>query len=211
MKSISILVTVLLLAQAFAQYKQMIDISEEINDPECFTKDKDVIVLRAFDSVGRVDPNLAKNIAKLANYTRELWVYMLPCYSCGNPQKQVQAVLDAIKNVRVDFVYIEVQGSKWDKDHAKNRGFVKAIADVIRPLSSKRAGIFTSQPHWKHIMGLDCSEFNDLHLWYEHADGSIEHKDFLPFGGWKVPTAKQYTQGKEYCNNTARFDSVKTA
>lgn len=54
---------------------------------------------------------------------------------------------------------------------------------------------------WTRILGSPtaCQRFTDKPLWYPHYDGAQSFDDFTPFGGWTVPTYKQYQGTTTIC------------
>ena len=58
----------------------------------------------------------------------------------------------------------------------------------------KKAGMYFSIRIWKLFFGDTeyCSNFSDLPLWYAHYDKVENFSDWLPYGGWNKPYAKQF-------------------
>jgi hypothetical protein len=44
-----------------------------------------------------------------------------------------------------------------------------------------------------------CPRFTSLQLWYAHYDNVPNFSDFTPFGGWTVPSMKQYKGTTAVC------------
>jgi len=62
-------------------------------------------------------------------------------------------------------------------------------------------GVYTSKSQWDPIMGDSYSYAANkgLALWYAHYDNTPSFYDFVPFGGWTTPFAKQYAGDVATC------------
>jgi hypothetical protein len=203
-----ILLCILLVAVSAATVP-FIDMWEEIKDVKCMAETYKVISLRVYQSIGKVEPNFAKNIEHLKPFLDKVYVggYMMPCLTCP-AEKQVTEIADAIKNTKIDMVSVSVEGRGWDRDRSKNIAFLKSIFEQYGKHGMKGA-IITNERSWDEIMGRDCHEFSTIPLWYVRHDNDPENNRFRPFGGWTKVMAKQYASG-EVCGNSVAKDSQYT-
>jgi len=198
-----VLILCLLVVCAFSLTPSM-DIWEEIDDINCTLKSYTNMVFRVYQSVGKVEPNFAKN----AKYVKDskavvsLSAYIVPCITC-NITKQVEEIAAAIKDVKLVMLWIVVQGA-WSHDRNVNVQFLQSFVDEVKKLGE--VGIQTDIMSWMRNMGRDHSNFSSLKLWYvlhdKRPDGG-----FMPFGGWRHAYAKQY-ETAELCGDTINHDSI---
>ena len=132
------------------------------------------ICFRVLQSTGILDPHFPKNIAhiKKANLINNvtLDVYAIPSIKV-NVTKQVTIVKDAIKGLKIGYLWIQVEnGALWNSDHAANQALLKALAGGFAKLGPK-VGIQTNEQNWHRIMGREFSEYSNYPLWYVRADG----------------------------------------
>jgi GH25 family lysozyme M1 (1,4-beta-N-acetylmuramidase) len=103
-------------------------------------------------------------------------------------------------------VWIDVEtnpssGCSWSgHDSASNCQF---LTDVLNRVKShgKNVGIYASRYMWQSIFGsfTACSSVASHPLWYAHYDNSASFSDFVAFGGWTKPHAKQYQGDTTLC------------
>ena len=176
-----------------------------MTDPTCMKKLYNRMAFRGYQEIGKVDPYLVKNLEAAKTAGIISYVYMKPCFYCGKPGEQVAEIAAAMKGFTVPHLWISVEGS-WGVDKEKNKQFLRELVGNATSLALK-PGIFTFSPTWDRLMGKDCSEFGPLPLWYIRWNSNPEPNDFLPFGGWTKPTAKQYDTGEEDCSIEYDLDS----
>lgn len=191
-----VFIVFLLLALALAKTYPFIDISEKITDADCLTKAYQVIAMRAWQSVGKMDPNWAKNLEILQKYRDHIFLggYVVPCSHC-DPVKQVVEIAAAFKAAKIDTASISVMGDEWDEDKAKNKAFLKAFVTEYKKLGLYFA-IITDEANWNRIMGAECNEYSATWLWWVHLDKDPESSKFKKFGGWTQPYAKRYDRAQ---------------
>ena len=187
---------------ASAEYKTAVDTAQEVHDPACFASKTNTMLFRAFNSNGRYDPTVIKNLAKFSKNVTNIYVYMNPCFHCGEPVKQIKALLEAVKSHFIPLIFVHVEEEGWSNNVTMNSEFLKPIIDFIRSMSSRRIGILTDQKAWEKVMGKTCTQFKDVLLWYDSNDKKPDMHDFKPFGGWTKPAAKRYIREGPYCGNT---------
>ncbi|EFA86220.1 hypothetical protein PPL_00782 [Heterostelium album PN500] len=127
--------------------------------------------------------------------------YIFPCFSCGNGAGQVEAMVKYIHSYKtnVDMVWFDIEGPGvyWSSDQSKNRDFFNSMLAGAKSAGVK-VGVYTSESQWEPIMG-SWTGGADYPLWYAHYDNNPSFSDFVPFGGWKKPHAKQYEGSVSDC------------
>ena len=155
-------------------------------------QEKDFVILRAYRSFGAVDPSINTNLAyaKQAGF-KYIDIYMFPCFKCGNPKGQVDAMIEGVKE-SYGMVWIDVEIYEWGTDLVKNQEF---ILELVRELKAKNKsiGIYSALYNWKAIVGESWNGVCSYPLWYAHYDNVKSFSDFKPFGGWTKPSIKQYS------------------
>lgn len=196
----------LLLAVAFAATVPFIDMWEEIDDADCHLKEVKHICLRVYQSVGKIEPNFAKNIVHLKGKNATISAYMVPAQKV-DVAKQVAEIIAAIKDVKLDYFWVAIEGRDWSQNREENAAFVtKLLAELSK--SKLKIGIQTDLMSWFRIMGRGASGFSKYPLWHVRHDNNPEDPSFRPFGGWNNPKAKQYTGNAEKCGDTVNLDSL---
>lgn len=171
---------------------------------------------RVYKSTGAVDPNGASNVNNAhAAGIKYVDGYIFPCYSCGNPEAQMDATISNLANhgimlhsnttilqknvgASVGMLWIDVEGtSYWSSNTSNNVNFIDRM---IKEGQKKGAtiGIYTSKSQWTPITG-NTSKFSKFDLWYAHYDNSASFSDFSAFGGWNKPAIKQYVGDTSLC------------
>jgi hypothetical protein len=69
----------------------------------------------------------------------------------------------------------------------------------------KIVGIYTSLEQWR-VITKDSKKFKGLPVWYSRYDGKANYDDFKKFGGWTMPTMKQFNPPNNVCNVTFEKD-----
>ncbi|MCX4681270.1 hypothetical protein OG413_39425 [Streptomyces sp. NBC_01433] len=112
-------------------------------------------VMRGYQSVGRVDPNLAGSVANAsAAGMEEVDVYAFPCYSCGNGAGQARTLIDHSESNGVKYgrlwLAVEGPGTYWGSSVDANTAF---IADYISTIRERDVpfGITTTSLDWDAI------------------------------------------------------------
>ena len=177
-----------------------VDVSTLHPDCKCLkSHGQSFFIPRCYQSNGKVDPNCAKNLDNGHAAGLKIGLYMFPCFSCGNPAKQVEDTIKDVGSRPVDIYWVDVEKLGWSSDKNKNREFIQAMVNEIKS-KGKKAGIYSNYYMWQDIVGLDWSAMSDHPLWYAHYDKLEACSDFKPFGGWKKPMFKQYQGTTTLCN-----------
>ena len=92
--------------------------------------------------------------------------------------------------------WFDIEGD-WNPNPSANVQFLLGMADQAR-LMSINWGIYTSKTQWDRIMN-GTADFGYPPLWYAHYDNNPSFSDFVPFGGWKTPSIKQYVGDATVC------------
>jgi len=201
-----VLILFAILAIAVATTVPFVDIKEELKDAECIRNSYTKICVRGFLSMGKVDPYVVKSLAAADKAGIEADVYMIPCFYCNDPEKQALTMMTALKDSKFKMLWVTVEGT-WSSDLARNRQFLVNLTMSLEKNGAKNLGIFTFQPTWERIFGKDYSDFSNKPLWYIRWNENPNDNDFVPFGGWKKPAAKQYDTENEECAMTVDNDS----
>ena len=159
-------------------------------------------IVRVYQSSGHTDSNGPATI-------KDAWSggmshvdgYIFPCYSCGNPAKQMDDTVNALKNAGAKYgmLWIDVEGTQyWSSNSQNNVNFIQAMVDEGNKLGVS-LGIYTSASQWNPICG-GSTQFSKYPLWYPHYDNNPSFSDFSSFGGWKSPAIKQYQGDITFCS-----------
>lgn len=200
-----VLIFCLLAALAVAKTVPFVDIKDQIKDAKCLKDSYSRVCVRGYMSIGRVDPYLVKNLAATKEVSLTTDVYMLPCFYCANPEKQAEDLMAVLNANTYNTLWVQVDGA-WGMNQAKNQAFMRNLTASLKSKGA-RLGIFTFQPTWDRIFGKAFDEFSSLPLWYTRWNGDPAADDFVAFGGWKKPAAKQYDTDDEECSVAINSDS----
>lgn len=85
----------------------------------------------------------------------------------------------------------------WSTNQGENLEFIRQMAEEVRT-EKTFVGIQTSKSDWESITG-GTTLFRNLLLWYTGWDNKANFENFEPFGGWKVPAVKQFSDTTELC------------
>ena len=176
-----------------------------MSDPNCMKNKFLRMAFRGYLEIGKVDPNLVKNLEAAKTAGIISMVYMNPCFYCGKPGTQAEELAAVLKGFTVPHVWVSVAGT-WSVDKEKNRLFLHELVGILTRLGQK-PGVFTFAPTFERNMGKDCTEFSSLPLWYIRWNSNPDASDFVPFGGWKTPLAKQYDTDDYDCSMDFDNDS----
>lgn len=198
----------LLLVLASAKTVAFLDTADLITDADCLKRTYDRINVRAYQSIGKVDPYVIKSLdaVKKAGMTAD--VYMVPCFFCANPAAQAEQLAEALKGSSFETVWVQVEGA-WSLDQAGNKLFLESLVNGLKS-KGLHVGIFTFQPTWDRLLGKSYDGMSTLPLWYMRWNEDPYDGDFVSFGGWKKPRAKQYDTDDRVCAISVNDDSYYT-
>ena len=101
--------------------------------------------------------------------------------------KELDTYLPEVYRLMSEFhlstIWVDVELNNVNVRHAINRLWGHADYTV---------GIYTSKYMWDKFMD-NTNDYCSYPLWYARYDEHPDMADFIPFGGWTVPTAKQYS------------------
>jgi GH25 family lysozyme M1 (1,4-beta-N-acetylmuramidase) len=182
---------------------------------------KTFAIVRVYQSSGKPDPNGPASISDAwAGGMHYVDGYIFPCYSCGNPAKQMDDTINSLKSyglslasvdspsrdslnatlgATVGMLWIDVEGtSYWSTSTTNNINFIQGMVDE-GVKQGVNLGIYTSASQWNPITG-GTTKFAKYPLWYAHYDYNPSFSDFVAFGGWTKPAIKQYQGTTSYCS-----------
>lgn len=131
--------------------------------------------------VGLQDIDLARRqLAILKNADFKLHVYIWP--QDKDVDNYLPEVISIMHYFKLPCIWVDVEDSGYNVD---------AAITELREQRHFTTGIYTSAFMWqKYMSNTDAYQF--LPLWYARYDMMPNMSDFEPFGGWDVPTMKQY-------------------
>ena len=181
----------------------MVELDEEIQDADCFVSNVGGIFVRGYMAIGKVDPYMKENINKLVAVGMPCSAYMVPCFKCGDPRKQVQEMVAEmpLQNRRY---FVHVITGQWSTDIEQNRAFLRELIEELNS-NGNAAGIVTNVLYFSKILGADFNEFSYLMLFYINANNEATCDDWKDFGGWTNPRAKKYDFEAPLCQNNVDY------
>lgn len=132
--------------------------------------------------------------------TVDVYVFL---YFSSSMTTQVQNALSIASGFPVGRIWLDIEADPGSLDvqtiHAK-------IQEAVNACGTMPVGIYTHQFWLQHMEG--SAAFSDLPLWYAHYDNVPTFDDWktLAFGGWTMPTAKQYKGTTTVGGNTVDVD-----
>jgi hypothetical protein len=188
----------------------------------------DFVIARVYCSTGNPDSNGPSNINNAWNAgMAHVDGYIFPCYSCGNPGKQIDDTIDYLAShalyvhgtkehlaatnngtalgATIGMLWLDIEGTQyWSSSTSNNVNFIQGMVDEGRARGVS-LGVYSSSSQWGPITG-GTTQFSSLPLWYAHWDYSYSSctSDFVSFGGWTSPAMKQYAGDESFCS--AGFD-----
>lgn len=173
----------------------------------CMVKSYSFIVPRGYRSSGQVDTAVCDSIHHGNNAGIKVKdAYMFPCPTCSkSAATQVQELVDYLNNNCHDHwskrIWLDIEGSQyWKSSHSDNKAWYEKLVDACKN-KAPHCGIYSSSSQWSAIFGSTSYSYGSgLPLWYAHYDGKSSFDDFVPFGGWKSPHAKQFAGTTTVCS-----------
>jgi len=170
---------------------------------KCFV-DADVSFLlgRAYFEIGKVDHNFVNNswIALEAGIKR-VYPFVYPSLYVS-PTDQVKAVVDLLRGTNFEYIFIDIDIRSWREPKNMN---VETMRELINGYTRAgyKVGIIATRYMWEQAFGNWHLE-GRYSLIYESLDGRRDFKHFKPFGGFKHPVGKHYTN-KNLCGVIAQM------
>ena len=172
----------------------------------------DRAIIRAYHSYGKIDLDARSNIYNSNKAGLSTDVYMFPCRG-RNATQQVSELVEYLDSMAdsssfyshaTGTIWLDIEtnpslGCSWDI--GTKEANCDYIGELVRALgqSGREVGIYASHYMWTQILGggQECQQFTDKLLWYAHYDQKENFDDWKanPFGGWRLPSLKQYTDG----------------
>ncbi len=178
-------------------------IAEKVIDAECIRHLYTGVIVRGYLSSGMVDPNYVGNIKRLNSRHVNWWLYMNPCFKCGNPVAQFNNLI-AATTVRHKSIIVSVMDNQsWGSDVEKNREFLTNLTKEIKGQGYVTV-IMTSKYSYEKIMGEGWADLCNLPLYYQSFDGKDNCDNFVPFCGWYQANGKIYENNFPACD--IKFD-----
>ncbi|KAL1918876.1 uncharacterized protein VTP21DRAFT_2898 [Calcarisporiella thermophila] len=164
----------------------------------------DIAVIRAYQSLGKPDPNAVATIKNAHDGgIGTVDVYMFPCPKCAkNAVVQASELVDNLDKAgaRYRTIWIDVEGTQyWHPSQTDNREFITSVANTLKA-RGKRVGVYASKSQWDPIVG-NWDGMKSYPLWYPHYDNDKSFNDFKPFGGWTKPYMKQFKGTTTLCSS----------
>jgi len=153
------------------------------------------LISRIYFELGKVDDNGVQNLrTALAEGFMRVYPYVYPSMYTG-PKDQVKDVVEALKGIKVQCIFIDINIKSWREFKNMN---IQALRDLINAYKAAgfQIGIIGTRHMWEQAFG--SWELGNYPLIYESLDGKRDFNDFRPFGGFKEPAGKHYSD-KELC------------
>uniref|UniRef100_A0A914C6I6 C-type lectin domain-containing protein n=1 Tax=Acrobeloides nanus TaxID=290746 RepID=A0A914C6I6_9BILA len=139
---------------------------------------------------------------------KDIDAYIFPCgapTTCLSAADQVKYAVGNLTKAGgvVDRIWVDVEtpGTVWDFQQPKrNQQFISDLVSNITSFKNIKngAGIYTNADHWSKIVG-DWTGQSSLPLFWTNASHrKPDFSGFTPFGGWKMPTIRQYEIDKQH-------------
>ncbi|KAI8141640.1 hypothetical protein BJV82DRAFT_670547 [Fennellomyces sp. T-0311] len=146
--------------------------------------------------------------AKYSGFT-DIDLSFRPCVhrGCTSPEQQVQGFLTFVngKQMAYRYIWLHVESGSWltPEENRQTLQKLKTALGAVSGISFSRWGVKTSRAEWEAITGsADWELDNKVPLWYSNNDGAPNFSDYIPFGGWQAPYAKQYAKDVHICGAT---------
>jgi len=163
-------------------------------------------IVRAFRSTGAVDTNACASLqnAKSAGIgARD--AYIFPCPTCAaSGASQVTTTVNNLKACSgtpwSGFLWLDIEGTTyWSTSTTTNRQFFESMVSGCTSTGIK-CGVYTANTQWNPIMGT-YNGGSSMRLWYPRYQNPPQpnFNEYVAFGGWNTPFAKQYVGDTTLC------------
>uniref|UniRef100_A0A0R3RS46 Lysozyme n=1 Tax=Elaeophora elaphi TaxID=1147741 RepID=A0A0R3RS46_9BILA len=194
---------------------QAIDVAIKIDQStfRCFAQQGlTVAFIRVYESNGNGAPdvNCIANIYNAANEGLGIEIYVEPqpyCTKKGSAQFMEMYTYLTSRKIAVGAIWIKItKPIIWLNNHVANTNFINEFITCAWR-HGVTVGIFTNWYDWQQITsGQLTSDQTQIRLWYWNMLGAGANAatlptfdDFRAFGGFNVPSAKQYVQNTYIC------------
>ena len=190
-----------------------VDISQLYNpsDFQCLKdNDRDFAIIRCYQSVGKVDPNCAQNVANAWDGGMSyVDLYMFPCPTCGDAANQINELAAYLNdnNVQYGQLWLDIEGADyWLGDAGANQAFASDLFNAANQVFGDRlAGVYCNRNGWESIFGEWQTPYQGK-LWWASWNGSPSWAGWQPFDGFNTPTIRQYEGDTELCGMSVDLD-----
>ncbi len=194
---------------------QGVDISVALSSSvaQCFTASSvSFVIPRGYRSTGAVDTAVCGSLKSASSAgvpVRD--TYMFPCPTCGKGAAEQVGELAAHlrENCAAEFsgrIWLDIEGSQyWTGDYTANREWYQTLVDACTS-SGYKCGVYSSKSQWTAIFGSSSYAYGSyLPMWYAHYDNVPSFDDYpnYTYGGWVIPTAKQFQGDITFCGMAA--------
>lgn len=185
-----------------------VSVPVSVADLQCMLKNGTTrFITRAWRSKGVPDDNAIQNIknAREAGF-KLIDVYMFPCPGCV--ASIAEQALDTIKflrdgNVKYDTLWLDIEEPKyWSQLVEDNQYAYEQMVEAVLGVGVK-VGIYSQHKQWVEIFGEEYVYEPALRfpLWFARYDNIWNvTTNYLPFGGYKVPYMKQFSDKGTACS-----------
>ncbi|KHJ91001.1 hypothetical protein OESDEN_09139 [Oesophagostomum dentatum] len=176
----------------------------------------DVAFIRAYNAsfYGSFDKNAVSNLRNADSAGLGAEVFMTPqpnSHKSGGTQ--LLEVYNGLKfaGIAANRIWVQVTSpSKWRKYYQTNVAFLTEIARAAL-VQGITIGYYTNKSDWAKITNSASAQAK--YLWYWNVNGTgpsgespADFSDFLPFGGFTMPLAKQFGKAENICGFTVNRD-----
>ncbi|KHJ90044.1 hypothetical protein OESDEN_10119 [Oesophagostomum dentatum] len=176
----------------------------------------DVAFIRAYNAsfYGTFDKNAISNLRNADSAGLGAEVFMTPqpnSHKSGGTQ--LLEVYNGLKyaGIAANRIWVQVTSpDKWRKYYQTNVAFLTEIARAAL-VKGITIGYYTNKSDWARITNSASAQAK--FLWYWNVNGTgpsgespADFSDFLPFGGFAMPLAKQFGKAESVCGFTVNRD-----
>lgn len=195
-----------------------VDVSTPVtpDDATCFRNKENIsfAVARAWHSYGAYDNNVVGTALAFNNAGIKFDVYMFPCSFTIPAVQQIGNLIGNLTRDKVQYnrIWFDIEtntspGCGWSTSNQANncQFFTSLVQAAATNFPNVAFGVYSSMHMWTTIISSDpngCAVASQLPLWYPHYQSPPQpnFQDFVSFGGWTTPTAKQYGNTNSECS-----------
>jgi hypothetical protein len=176
------------------------------------------MIFTGLDKYSSVSPDVCTNLQNAKSQGIEKRdVLLVPCPTCSaSPAEQITQLVDNInqncnnawsqpRRLWIDMNSHSLWPTPWrEAGWTKNRKWFEDLIDACVARKDLACGVLSSSFEWKYTLGDESYSYQPattLPLWYNAEDSHVaSFDDFVPFGGFKSPFAKQFYYYVNMCN-----------